>query len=165
MGSAADRPASLAGHSPASCDQCTDAAHVVQRNLARVGISVTIRKLDDLHAALASGAEFDLLDIHSALPYPDSASFLARMVGDLPSGWVTAGVRARVKSVARMSGTRRQAAAASLADRLATVDVPVAAYGTPQTSQFIGPRIGCGVFSPFANGLDLAAMCATSRSG
>ena len=150
---------------PSGCEQCTETALVVRRNLARVGISVTIRKLVDLRAALASGAEFDLLDIHTALPYPDSASFLARMFGDLPSGWVTASVRARAKSVARMSADRRQAAAASLADRLATVDVPVAAYGTPQTGQFIGPRIGCRVFSPFANGLDLAAMCTTSRSG
>jgi hypothetical protein len=64
-----------------------------------------------------------------------------------------------------MSGDRRQAVAASIADRLATVEVPVAAYAVPQTSQFIGPRIGCRVFSPFAYGLDLAAMCATGQSG
>jgi hypothetical protein len=150
---------------PADCDQCTEAALVVRRNLARVGIGVTIRKLGDLRAALAAGTEFDLLDIQTALPYQDSASFLARMFRDLPSGWVTTGVRARLKDVAGMSGTRRQAAAASLADRLATVDVPVAPYGTPQTSQFIDPRIRRRVFSPFANGLDLAAMCTTGRSG
>jgi DNA-binding SARP family transcriptional activator/ABC-type transport system substrate-binding protein len=150
---------------PAGCDECAEAAHVVRRSLARVGIDVTIRKIGDLRAALASGAEFDLLDIKTALPYPDSASFLARMFDDLPSGWITHGVQTRLKTIARRSGDRRQAAAASLADRLATVEVPVAAYGTPQTSQFIGPRIGCPVFSPFANGLDLAAMCATGRSG
>jgi hypothetical protein len=45
------------------------------------------------------------------------------------------------------------------------VELPVAAYGTPQTSQFIGPRIGCRVFSPFAYGLNLAAMCPTGESG
>jgi hypothetical protein len=69
---------------------------------------------------------------------------------DIPSGWVPPSVRARVRRVARISGDRRQAAAASLADRLATGGVPVAAYGTPQISQFIGPRIGCRVFTPFA---------------
>jgi hypothetical protein len=87
------------------------------------------------------------------------------MLADLPSGWVLPGVRTQVEGVASMSGDGRQAAAASIADRLATVEVPVAAYGIPQTSQFIGPRIGCRVFSPFAYGLDLAAMCMTGPSG
>jgi hypothetical protein len=150
---------------PAGCDQCAEAAHVVRRNLAPVGIDVTIRKLDDLRRTLDSGTEFDLLDMYTALLYPDSASFLAHMVDALPSGWVPAGVRASVEGAARLSGDRRQAAAASLADRLATVEVPVAAYATPQTSQFISPRIGCRVFSSFAYGLDLAAMCAAERSG
>jgi DNA-binding SARP family transcriptional activator/ABC-type transport system substrate-binding protein len=149
---------------PSRCDQCTKAAHVVRRNLATVGIKVTIRKLEEPGAAIDSGTSFDLLDVRTELPYPDAASFLAHTLDDLPSGWVPAGVRARVNGVARMSGAGRQAAATSLADRLATVEVPVAAYGTPQTSQVIGPRIGCRVFSPFAYGLDLAAACRTTSS-
>ena len=147
------------------CDECTKAAHVVQQSLGAIGIDVTITKLDDLDAALEPGANFDLLDMRTALPYPDTASFLAQLVDDLPSGWVSALVRARVEAVRRMSGDGRQAAAASLADRLTTEEVPVAAYGTPQTRQFIGPRIGCRVFSPLAYGLDLAAMCTAGRSG
>jgi DNA-binding SARP family transcriptional activator/ABC-type transport system substrate-binding protein len=150
---------------PAGCDQCTEAAHVVRRNLAAVGLDVTIRKVDDLGAALGSGATFDLVDLRTGLPYPDSASFLAHMLHELPSGWVLPGVRTQMEGVAGMSGDGRQAAAASIADRLATVEVPMAAYGIPQTSQFIGPRIGCRVFSPFAYGLDLAAMCARGQSG
>jgi hypothetical protein len=150
---------------PAGCDQCTDAAELVQRDLAAAGIDLTLRKVDDVGAAIESGAEFDLVDASSGLPYPDSASFLARMLEDLPSGWVPAEVQARVERVAGMSGDGRQAAAASLADRLATKAVSVAAYGTPQTSQFIAPRIGCVVFSPFAYGLDLAAICVNSSSG
>jgi DNA-binding SARP family transcriptional activator/ABC-type oligopeptide transport system substrate-binding subunit len=150
---------------PSGCDQCTEAAHVVRRNLAAVGLDVTIRKVDDLGAALGSGATVDLVDLRTGLPYPDSASFLAHMLHDLPSGWILPGVRTQVEGVAGMSGDGRQAAAASIADRLATVEVPVAPYGIPQTSQFIGPRIGCRVFSPFAYGLDLAAMCMTGQSG
>jgi ABC-type transport system substrate-binding protein len=150
---------------PSGCAQCTEAAHVVRQNLGAVGIDVTIRSLDDLGAALESGAEFDLVDTSTALPYPDSASFLAHMFDDLPSGWVPVGVRARLERVAAKGGDGRQAAAASLADHLATVEAPVAAYGIPQTSQFIGPRIGCRVFSPFAYGLDLAAACINASSG
>jgi hypothetical protein len=147
------------------CDECTEAAHVVQRSLGAIGIDVTIRKVDDLGAAIDSGTQFDLVDLETALPYPDSASFLAHLVDELPTGWVPAGVQEQAKTIAAMSGDGRQAAAAALADRLATVELPVAAYGTPQTSQFIGPRIGCRVFSPFAYGLNLAAMCPTGESG
>jgi hypothetical protein len=150
---------------PLGCGRCTQAAHVVLRNLAAVGINVTIRKLDDLGAVRESGAKFDLLDTSTGLPYPDSASFLAHMFDDIPSGWVPAGVRRQAEGLAGRSGDGRQAAAASLSDRLATEEVPVAAYGTPQTSQFIGPRIGCRVFSPFAYGLDLAAACINAASG
>jgi DNA-binding SARP family transcriptional activator/ABC-type transport system substrate-binding protein len=144
---------------PADCDQCAEAAHVVRRNLAPVGIDVRIRKLHDLDAAIGAGAKFDLLDIRTELPYPDSASFLARMFDDTPSGWIPAGVRAQVERVAGSSGNGRQAQAASLGDRLATEEVPLAAYATPQISQFIAPRIGCRIFSPFTNGLNLAAAC------
>jgi DNA-binding SARP family transcriptional activator/ABC-type oligopeptide transport system substrate-binding subunit len=150
---------------PSGCDQCTEAAHVVRRNLAAIGLDVTIRKVDDLRAALGSGAIFDLVDLQTGLPYPDSASFLAHMVDEVPPGWIPAGLQDQVKTISAMSGDDRQAAAAALADRLATVEVWVTAYGIPQTAQFIGPRIGCRTFSPFAYGLNLAAMCPTGQSG
>jgi hypothetical protein len=87
------------------------------------------------------------------------------MFDDIPSEWVPAGVRARVEGVAGMRGDGRQGVASSLTDHLATEEVPVAAYGTPQTSQFIGPRIGCRVFSLFGYGHDLAAIGVTRSSG
>jgi hypothetical protein len=43
--------------------------------------------------------------------------------------------------------------------RLSANEVPVAAYATPHASQFVGPRIGCRMFTPFGYGLDLAALC------
>jgi DNA-binding SARP family transcriptional activator/ABC-type oligopeptide transport system substrate-binding subunit len=140
------------------CDECSEVAHVVKTDLAAIGIKVEIRGIDPVEVA-QSAAKFDMIDAETGIPYPDSASFLAHMFDQIPSEWVPGGVQARVEGVAGLSGDLRQAAAASLADRLATKEVPVAAYGTPQTSQFIGPRIGCRVFSPFAYGLDLAALC------
>jgi hypothetical protein len=69
-----------------------------------------------------------------------------------------------VERVANLSGPERQHAAATLADRLTTTDVHVVAYGAGQTSQFIGPRIGCRVLTPAASGLDLAALCLNDSS-
>jgi ABC-type oligopeptide transport system substrate-binding subunit len=144
---------------PSGCGQCTEAARVVRADLAAIGIEVKIREREDFRAALEPGGGFDLLEAETRIPYPDSASFLAQMMRDIPPGWAPAATRAKVQRVARLTGGRRQRAAAALADRLATGDVPLAAYGAPQFSQFIGPRIGCRVFTPVGYGLDLAALC------
>jgi hypothetical protein len=143
---------------PPACDQCTEAAHLVQANLAAIGIDVEIRQVDPIGKVFKPAA-FDLIDAESAIPYPDSASFLRQVLRDTPPGWAPARARVKIQRVAHLNGDGRQAAAAALADRLATNDVLVAAYAIPQTSQVIGARIGCRVFSPFAYGLDLATMC------
>jgi len=152
-----------AGHAampiPPDCDPCADIAKVVQTDLAAIGIKVQIRKVNNVPDALKRGAKFDLLDTETGILHPDSASFLQQMLGDIPSRWIPAGVGAEIQHVGALTGDHRQAAAAALADRLATEAILVAAYGTPQTSQFVGPRIGCRVFTPVGYGLDLAAVC------
>jgi hypothetical protein len=161
---------------PLGCGQCADAARTVQTDLAAIGINVTITRLDrhapSLEAgtrfdpktdntapALKPGTRFDLLDTSAEILYPDAASFLQHMLQSIPTGWVTASVKAKVHHLARMDGDHRQTAAAALADRLATDEVPAAAYATPQISQYLGARLGCRVFTPSSYGVDLAALC------
>jgi DNA-binding SARP family transcriptional activator/ABC-type oligopeptide transport system substrate-binding subunit len=161
---------------PSDCDRCTDAAHVVQANLAAIGIEVRLRELDDLGGALESGAEFDLVDASTVILYPDAGSFLTQMIHEtglvlehqgqqdlglhaIPRGWLPPGVHKKIEGLANLSGDARQAAAGRVADELATDDVLVAAYGVPATSQFVAPRVGCRLFTAFGYGLDLAALC------
>jgi DNA-binding SARP family transcriptional activator/ABC-type oligopeptide transport system substrate-binding subunit/outer membrane protein assembly factor BamB len=144
---------------PAHCDRCTEAAHLVLRDLSAIGIDVRIRAVANLDRALRHGARFDLLDGETELPYPDSASFLAQAIRDIPRGWVQPAVRTKVERVAKLSGADRHTAAAALADRLTARSVNVVAYGAHQTSQYIDPRIRCRVLTPTAYGLDLAALC------
>lgn len=146
-----------------ACDECSEAAQVTATALARIGIDVEIRKVDFVGRASKLGS-FDLIDVESGIPYPDSSSFLSQLLRDIPSGWLPAGVRAKIHRLAGLSGQRRQAAAAALADRLAATEVPVAAFSTPQINQFVGPRIGCKSFTPFGYGLDLAAICVRDSS-
>jgi hypothetical protein len=135
-----------------------------------------VRELDDLHRALESGAKFDLLDASTVILYPDAGSFLAQMIREtglvpehpdqqalglhaIPRGWLPPGVQTKIEALTNMRGDARQAAAGRVADELATDEVPIAAYGVPQTSQFVGPGIGCLLFTSFGYGLDLAALC------
>jgi peptide/nickel transport system substrate-binding protein len=144
---------------PAHCYRCTETAHLVQRDLSAIGIHVRIREVAELDRALRRGTEFDLLDGETEILYPDSASFLAQAIRDIPRRWVQPAVRTKVERVAKLSGADRQNAAAALADRLTARYVNVVAYGAHQTSQIIDPRIGCRVLTPAAYGLDLAALC------
>jgi ABC-type oligopeptide transport system substrate-binding subunit len=139
-------------------------ANLVQTHLAAIGIDVEISKVDDLSEAMKTTAMFDLLDTDTWIPYPDPASFLRQMLRDLPAAWAPAAASAKIQHVAGLSGNARQDEASALADDLAENDVLVAAYGTPQISQVIGPRVGCRVFTTFGYGLDLAALCLNGSS-
>jgi ABC-type oligopeptide transport system substrate-binding subunit len=144
---------------PSRCDRCTHAAQVVRANLLAIGIEVRVREVDDLRAALRSGAEFDLVDALTEILYPDAGSFLAQMLEDVPRGWTSASVQRRIGDVAGLGGDARRAAASDVAEWLVSDELAVVAYGTPQTSQFVGPGIGCRVFTSFGYGLDLASLC------
>ena len=121
---------------PAGCDRCREAAQVVRAGLAAIGIRVELRRVPDTGAAVSSGEGFDLVDLEARILYPDSASFLGALAGDLPAGWMAAGPRAAVRAASAL-----------------------AAYGIPGSAQLVGPRIGCRRFSSFGYGLDLAAIC------
>jgi DNA-binding SARP family transcriptional activator/ABC-type transport system substrate-binding protein len=161
---------------PRGCDRCTEAASLVRADLGTIGIEVRVKELDDLRGALESGAKFDLLDASTVILYPDAGSFLTQMIQEIglvlehpgerdlglhaiPHGWLPPGVQKQIEDLAHLAGDARQAAAGRIADELATNEVPVAAYGVLQTSQFVGPNVGCRLFTSFGYGLDLAAAC------
>lgn len=144
---------------PTGCDRCTEAASLIRAELGAIGIEVRVRELDDLQGALESGAKFDLLDVSTVILYPDAGSFLAQMLRDIPRGWLPPSVQSKIEGLANVTGDARQTAAGRIADELATDEVAVAAYSVPQTSQFIGPSIGCRLFTSVGYGLDLAALC------
>jgi ABC-type transport system substrate-binding protein len=150
---------------PAHCDRCTENAHLVRRDLSVIGITVRIRAVADLDRALRRGAGFDLVDRETELLYPDSASFLAQAIRDIPREWLRPAIAARVDRVAKRRGADRQTAAAALADRLSARDANLVAYGAHHISQVINPRIQCRVLTPAAFGLDLAAQCLNDSPG
>jgi hypothetical protein len=148
---------------PSHCASCVESARIVQRSLGEVGIVVTFKKVAGMRAAIRHSSRFDLLDLRSDLPYPDPASFLGQVIETVPAGWVPKDVSARVREVMASAGDQRFAAAESLADRLERGSATLIGYGTPQTPQFLVPRIGCRVFLPVDDGVDLAHLCPVRR--
>jgi DNA-binding SARP family transcriptional activator/ABC-type oligopeptide transport system substrate-binding subunit len=143
----------------AGCARCSQTAHLVQNSLATIAIYVRIENIRSTRQAFSHGGSFDLLDSKAEILYPDSASFLTQVLESIPRGWEPADARMKINRVANRSGDHRQSAAAKLAQRLSSNDVLLAAYSTPQTSEFLSPRLGCRIFSPFGYGVDLSALC------
>ena len=78
---------------------------------------------------------------------------------DVPRSWLPVSTGSAVMRLARLQGKARDRAAVALAQRFATRDVPVVAFGTPALGTLVGPRLGCRLSNGADPGLDLAALC------
>jgi ABC-type transport system substrate-binding protein len=98
------------------CAPCSREAEIIRAELGQAGIRVRLKMYDNaFEAAREPGAKIDILDSGTGLEYPDSASFLARMLlEDTPSGWVTEQVRREVAKLSALSSSERQSSAAEL---------------------------------------------------
>src|SRR5262245_34757380 len=108
----------------------------------------------------------------TSVDYPDPGSFLSRMLGkDVPTERLPTAPRRAVERLDHMTGDARDRAAVAFADRLASGDVPVVAFGTSSLSrggrsprrlphlERSRPRTrSCGSLSPHVLGSTGAAM-------
>ena len=133
-------------------------AEVVRADLARMGMTVKIEVFTDFGELVDSS---DIVGAGIGIPVPDPVSYLWITFNFLvPDGWLPPGIGQRVDNVFDISDPeRRVAAAADLADSLATEDVPIAVDLFGATPSLLSPRLGCRVFPPLGFGIDLAALC------
>jgi DNA-binding SARP family transcriptional activator/ABC-type transport system substrate-binding protein len=146
------------------CERCRQFADTVAAALRELGVSVAAVEVDNPQAAIRAGrARFDLIDLSTNVPYPDSAAFLERMLGyDVPRRWVPTSTQTAIARLDTLSGRRRKEAALRLAQHLQRTDVPVIAYGTDAIGTLLGPRLGCRAWNGIDAGPDLAALCLRS---
>jgi MarR-like DNA-binding transcriptional regulator SgrR of sgrS sRNA len=147
------------------CSVCQQLADLVAAQLRREGISITSVPVANVAAAMrATNNRIDLAALSTELPYPDPASFLAKMLGqDIPQQWLPRSTRTAVAKVNRLSGQQRARVAVTLSQRLATTDVPLVAYGIQQIGVLLRPQLGCRRWDSFNSELDLTALCLTGR--
>jgi extracellular solute-binding protein (family 5) len=142
----------------ANCGLCLEQGRVVRAELRPIGLRVRIKAFSYPGSAARSGARIDMAD--QGFGAPDAADFLHGLFyGVMPPSWVRPELSRAALRVRRLSGSERQAAAAALADRLDTRDLPVIPYGNRVNGEFFAPTLGCRVFPPRGGGVDLAALC------
>ena len=159
--SAVQRPVTVRMAVESDCWKCQQLAGLVAAQLRPLAITVRTVAVASVPAALrAAHNRIDLAPLSTELPFPDPASFLRQMLGhDVPQSWLPAATRTAVSGLNRLSGRARYHAAVKLARRLATSDVPVAAYGAPHIGLLLGPKLGCRRRDAFDFELDLSALC------
>jgi ABC-type transport system substrate-binding protein/class 3 adenylate cyclase len=136
-------------------------AEVVSSNLAAIGITVQIEEFPDRARALRErDAKIDLISTGNVQPYGDPAPFLFdTLLVTMPRSWLPEGVAEQVERLLALTGEERRSATVALADRLATIEVPIAASLSGAIPTLLGPSLGCQVFPPLGFGVDLAALC------
>jgi DNA-binding SARP family transcriptional activator/ABC-type transport system substrate-binding protein len=145
---------------PVACEQCLQVAQAVRAQLHPIGIEIRITEMHDVSAPALSHADVDLVERVTSLPFPDSASFLAKMLGgDVPVTWLPTHVRSSVERVAALDGPRRSRAATRLAVTIARAETPVASFADGSIGELFSTRMGCIKPLPFGAGVDLAALC------
>jgi DNA-binding SARP family transcriptional activator/ABC-type transport system substrate-binding protein len=158
------RPVAVMGVAPA-CDLCLQVAQDVRAQLRPIGIRVRIKVMKDDSTASLEHTPIDLIERVTTLPYPDSASFLAKMfTTDVPSTWLPSSVRSKVGHLNTLTGRHRSIRAVHLADELARGEVPVAAFGYGTIGELFSERLGCIESEPFGTGVNLAALCLDSEA-
>jgi len=146
---------------PAGMDRSRQEAEIVRSNLAPIGITVEIEEIPDLgYSPPRPDADVDLYGVGIDFQNADPASFLyVLLFWRMPPEWLPHGVAEQVEGLFELTGAEQRAAAAALADRLATDEVPVAVdiFGVIPT--LLSSSLGCRVFPPFGYGVDLATLC------
>jgi ABC-type oligopeptide transport system substrate-binding subunit len=152
---------------------CPQWGAIVQRDLARIGIDVTVERLPlgPLFARQSERNDWDIGWFSWGPDYPDASGVLNLLFsGDhLPSsGGVNISrfndprYNRRLAAAAALKGPARYAAYAQLDADLTGRAAPMIPFGIALSQDLFSSRMGCQIFQPIYQ-MDLAALCVKSR--
>ncbi len=142
-------------------------APIVQANLARIGIDVSIVRTAECPSNYdESSNRADLLlvtnfgsQLSDPMAFLDPALAHGRYGSALgPGPWTSASFRRRLEAARELRGPARTRAYVPLERELMRA-APFAVYGTFSSGQYVSPRIGCEVTTAATTLLDLVALC------
>ena len=136
---------------------CAHIGRIVRQNLARIGIAVSIKQVEDPLKVPAA----DIALARTGAPYPDPVAFLASLV-EQADAFLAPPLNQTPARAATIRGEPRHALARAFDAELAR-DGHIAAFGTWAVPEFFSERVGCRQFQPVYFGVNLAALCLRRR--
>ena len=147
---------------------CGELARIVKADLAAIGIDVVIRSFDDPYSeAFKPGAPWDLLMSGWGLDWPDPSAVFDVLVADAgfrpswspPPALSNASVASHLGRAARLLPPKRYGAYRRIESDLLRGEMPLVPYETPVLPEFFSARMGCKVFQPITQMVDIGALC------
>ena len=145
-------------------------AQLVQANLERIGIDVTIRQFPrqvQFTKQATRGEPFDIADEGWIADYPDPYDFINKLLDGrtiLPSNNVNISYfndpkyNRKMDAAQAKTGDERNEAYAALDEDIARNAAPLVAWSVMNWIDFVSARVGCYLYHPVYT-MDLAALC------
>jgi ABC-type transport system substrate-binding protein len=149
------------------------AADVLRSNLAKIGIAVRIvhAGVSDTPSVVAAFRNADLIigtSLQCGACERDPVNYFKGVLehglwgAALPPGpWGAPAVRKQLARASALTGRARVEAYRRLDDEFARL-APVVVYGSFLYPEYFGARVGCKVFPPYQQGVDLGSLCVKS---
>jgi ABC-type transport system substrate-binding protein len=146
-------------------------AQVLKANLARIGIEIEVKNYPFAVQIARTGRRnepFDMNAIGWYADYPDPYDFINIL---LYGGTIQAtnnvntsyfnlpSYNRKMERAARLSGDARYATYARLDADISRNQAPLVVTENPNVREFIGPRVGCYIYSVVAGSMNLANVC------
>jgi ABC-type oligopeptide transport system substrate-binding subunit len=145
---------------------CAAQAAVIRRNLAEIGLDVTVNQFPrdvQIQKQSRPGEPYDMASERWVVDYPDPANFIDGLLQPgAPanfSHFSEARYVRRINAASKLVGPARAEAYGSLDLELASRAAPLAALFYDNSRFFVSKRIGCVVYNPASFELNLAALC------
>jgi len=142
---------------------CPQEAQILKRNLAAIGITLTIRQLDSYSPPdRGEKRRWDLALITWGTDYPDPYDAINILIGkggpmDV-ARFADATYARKFTVTAELRGDTRYSAYARVDADLARNAAPIAAFGNETARDFFSARVGCQLNQPVV-GIDIGALC------
>jgi peptide/nickel transport system substrate-binding protein len=131
---------------------CTELGHIIQADLARIGIRVQLSPYAGPIASATTRRDADIVLARVFAPYPDPAAFLNAALG----GRID---QNRLDKLTDLNRDQRITTASQLELQLMRGPAPIAVIGTPVIPELFSARVSCHVFQPLEFGADLGSLC------
>jgi ABC-type transport system substrate-binding protein len=141
----------------ANCTQCDAVANAVASQLAPIGITVRVERVEDPVASVQDPkTKVGLLDGWLDTDYPDP---LALLGGIRARAWLPKTDLAQLDRIDGLDGQERVDAAIAFASRVTDQEGWVVPIGYPVYPLYLSDKVGCGYVQPAIGAVDLLSLC------
>ena len=140
-----------------NCTSCDAVANAVASQLAPIGITVKVERVDDPEASVRDPkTKATMFDGWIDTDYPDPVALFGLL---RDHAWLSKADLAELDRIERLDGQERIDAAITFAARLTDQEGWLVPIGYPVYPLYLSKNVGCGYVQPAIGAVDLLSLC------